>query len=112
MHRDVRLMVLLNECANWLAIHHAHIFIDTVHLDSFFWFFQYFIDVLNADRLVHPLVRLVHIMQLRCGLRHLQNGLCLRDTLGGAEYIGVGHRHDVNAVIKVGCIDRFGCSSA
>ena len=63
------------------------------------------IYVPDANGLIHPAIGFVHVVHLRRTLGKLQLRLRHSDSLGNGENVRVGHRQNVDSIIKVPLLD-------
>ena len=99
----MRVVVLPLECLQLNLVQSVYILLCRVlwHRLCLLLRLEYFVDVTDAQSVVHTPKCLVHVMHIRRLRRHLHLRLCKRNALGLTEDIWVRYRDYIHTIIKI-----------
>ena len=111
VHRNVRLMVLVEERFNRVTLEERHVLGHRVTRLLVFWQGHKFVGVFDAQNLQHVAVQLGHVVDVRRSLCHLHDRLILDDPLAHSSRVGVADGNHVYMVVVFllgGCAPNVG----
>ena len=111
VHRNVRLMVLVEERFNRVTLEERHVLGHRVAGFLVVRQGHKLVRVLDAENLQHVAVQLGHVVDVRGGLGHLHDRLILDDPLAHGGRVGVTDRNHIHMVVVFllgGCAPNVG----